>query len=269
MKVVESLQRSVRSSVKAALRRGADRYLAAHHLLRGVPEGALFILGHMRSGSSLLLHLLMTRSEVLGAGERNTIYRESRDLDLLARSSYLSNRRLFGRVRYVVDQLNHDHLLPDPQLILHHRVRPLLLLRNPANSIGSMLRTFAELGTWSAERCAGYYASRVHTLAAYARLLRAAGRTPRLITYEALVDDPVETLEPLRQDLGLPAPFRAEYEVHRFTGVRGDPSRVIHRGHVRPDGGRPAPIPEALLAEAEAAYASVLRAVSIRQSDVV
>lgn len=262
----------IEAALKGLLRTAAHRYLAAHHFLLGVPDGAVLILGHMRSGSTLLLHLLMTRPELLGAGERNTVYRTDSDLALLARECFLVNRRVLGRVRYVVDQLNHDHLLPDPELLLHHRIRPVILLREPGPSIGSMVRTFASYGTWPVERCAEYYRSRVKTLAEYARLLRAAGRRPHLITYEALVRDPIGALEPLRRALDLPGPFRREYERRRFTGRRGDPSPVILTGSVHPDRGRPVELSSALLSEAEAAYDAVLEAVSappIRQSDVV
>jgi len=242
------------------VRRAVDRYLAAHHRLLGVPEGAVLVLGHMRSGSTLLLHLLMTRPEVLAAGERNTAYRGRAELDLLARDCFLVNRKPFGRVRYVVDQLNHDRFVPDPQFLLHHRVWPVLLVRRPGPAIGSMARTFEGMGS-TVEDHARYYTARVGTLTRYAELLRGAGRAPRLITYEALTADPVATLEPLRLALGLPGPFSARYATRRFTGVRGDPSEVIKAGHVRPDQGRAEPVAPALLEAAEAAYESLLAAV--------
>lgn len=247
--------------IPAPLRRLADRYLAAHHRLLGVPEGVVLVLGHMRSGSSLLLHLLMTRPEVLAAGERNTAYRSAAELDLLARDCFLVNRKPFGRVRYVADQLNHDRFLPEPQLILHHHVWPILLARRPGPAIGSMVRTFAGFGHDAAAHAA-YYTARVETLTEYAALLRRAGRAPRLLTYEALTADPVRALEPLRRDLGLPGPFEAQYATHRFTGVRGDPSETLRSGAVRPDRGRAEPVPAELLAAAEAAWAR-LQAVAL------
>ncbi|HUA89621.1 MAG TPA: sulfotransferase, partial [Steroidobacteraceae bacterium] len=45
-------------------------------LLSGVPRPqALLVLGHMRSGSTLLLHLLMTHPQIAAVGERNAVYR--------------------------------------------------------------------------------------------------------------------------------------------------------------------------------------------------
>ena len=43
----------------------------------------IFILGHMRSGSSLLAHILADNAEVAGAGESHITYQTPRDLPKL------------------------------------------------------------------------------------------------------------------------------------------------------------------------------------------
>lgn len=248
--------------LKAGLRKPADLYLRGHHALLGVPEGAVFILGHMRSGSTLLLHLLMSSPEVLAAGERNTVYSTSKDLHRLARDCFIVQRRPFGRVRYVADQLNHDHLMPDPRLLLHPMVQPVLLARAPGPSIGSMVRTFGPLyGDWPPERAAEYYVQRVHTLTEYAVRLQAAGRRFTFLSYEALTADPGQALAPLRQQLDLLRALSGRYTAARFTGQRGDPSDRIAAGEVRADAGAPVPVPDAWLWRAEEAYAALKAAV--------
>ncbi|MEQ8278085.1 MAG: sulfotransferase [Deltaproteobacteria bacterium] len=244
--------------LRRALRRAAHGYLSVHHRVAGVPEGAVLVLGHMRSGSTLLLHLLMAHPDIMGAGERNATYASARDFDRLARDVYLVHRRAFGRTRYVADQLNHDHLIAEDTLLLHHRVCPVLLVRDPAKSIGSMVRTFESYGGWTPKRCADYYVERVDTLTRYAELLRSVGRAPLLVTYEALVDDPVATLEPVRAALELRAPFSSEYGTHRFTGVRGDPSKTIQAGRVKKDSGRGVELDSAIRERAEAARQRLL-----------
>lgn len=247
--------------VKAGLRGPVELYLRAHHALLGVPEAAVLVLGHMRSGSSLLLHLLASSPEILAAGERNTPYLGPDDLHRLARDCFVVARRPFGRARYVADQLNHDHLLPDPGLILHPKVRCVLLARRPGPSIGSIVRTFAPLyGGWPPERAARYYTGRLHTLAGYARRLRAAGRSPLLVRYEALTSEPQQSLHALRAALDLARPLEAEYEVRGFTGRRGDPSSRILEGRVRPDAGRSVEVPSAWAEAAQAAYDGLLAA---------
>lgn len=247
-------------SWRASARRVADGWLRIHHRARGIPEGAILVLGHMRSGSTLLLHLLMTRPEVLGCGERNAVVRDWTDIEALARECFVYHRRPMGRLRFVADQINHDHLTPNSQLLLHPDVHPVLLVRAPEKTIGSIVRTFAPSGAWPVERAVAYYVARLGTLAAYARRLRAGGQLPRLVTYEALTSDPVDTLEPLRRALDLPGPFSAEYASQRFTGRRGDPGGVIGSGAVRADAGRPVEMPPGARAEAEAAYAAFLDA---------
>lgn len=221
------------------------------------------ILGHMRSGSTLLLHLLMSSPEVLAAGERNTVYASSKDLDRLARDCFIVQRRPFGRLRYVADQLNHDHLLPDPRLLLHPKVRPVLLARAPGPSIGSMVRTFGPLyGDWPPERAAQYYLQRIQTLTAYAERFNATGRRFTFVSYEALTADPVAALRPLRQLLDLRRPLGAQYSAARFTGQRGDPSDRIAAGQVRPDAGAAVPVPTQWAERCDEAYAA-LRAVVV------
>ena len=60
----------------------------------------------MRSGSSLLLHVLMTSPEISGCGERNRIYRDDEDLAILAIKSNLAQREKY-RASHSVDQINH------------------------------------------------------------------------------------------------------------------------------------------------------------------
>lgn len=248
-------------ALKAALRRPTELYLAAHHAARGVPEAAILILGHMRSGSTLLLHLLTQSDEIFGAGERNTAFIHPRDVDRLARDCFVVERRLLGRPRYVVDQLNHDHLLPRPQLLLHPRIVPVLLARAPGPAIGSIVRTFEPLyGGWPPSRAARYYIERLATLAGYARRLRAAGRDPALVRYEALTAAPEPVLAGLRRRLDLARPLTPAYARARFTGRRGDPSPRIGAGRVRPDAGVAVPLEEGLAREAEAAYRGLLGA---------
>lgn len=245
--------------LKAALRPGADLYLRLHHAALHVPAQSVLILGHMRSGSTLLLHLLMGSPELLAAGERNTAYTRAADFDRLARDCFLVNRRPLGRVRYVADQLNHDHLLPDPQLILHPKARVILLARRPTPSIASIVHTFGPLyGDWPPERAAAYYVGRINTLADYARRLNAAHRRFTFVSYEALTAAPQPLLDRLRQDLDLVRPLSPQYRAARFTGRRGDPSARIRTGEVRPDAGRGVELPATWAARAEEAYAHLM-----------
>ena len=99
---------------RAALRQLG--FLAVRQSLRLIgirPPRVLFIMGHMRSGSTLLMHLLVNHPQIIGCGERSVAYRSDDDLDKLELAARRSQHSLFRQVSYVVDQLNHDQFTPE------------------------------------------------------------------------------------------------------------------------------------------------------------
>ena len=132
--------------LKRTLRQAAFR--ACHAGLRTLgcePAATVFILGHMRSGSTLLLHILLSHPDIAGCGEQNTPYRTVRDLHRLAITARFAQGPLLRRFRYVVDQINHDRFTPNEALLQDSRVRLLFLIREPPASLSSIVhltRTF-------------------------------------------------------------------------------------------------------------------------------
>lgn len=194
---------------------------------------ALLLLGHMRSGSTLLLHLLMTNPEVAALGERGAVYACRADFARLAVAARLARRAPLRRLRYVVDQLNHDQLTPDAGLLQDPRVKVLFLLRRPQPSVSSIVelyRVHYEEG-WSVSRAVDYYVGRLGALTRLAQGL--SGPTgAALIRYESVLESPQRTLEALRLFLGLRQGFTETYATHRFTGRSGDPGPRIGAGRI-------------------------------------
>ena len=231
----------------------------AEPMLRAVgitPPRSLFLLGHMRCGSSLLLHLLMTNPLVGGVGERNCPYRSRRDLGWQHVQARFAARPWLRPMAYVVDQVLHDQFLPRPSLLRDPRIRCVFMLRQPAASIGSLLvlsRTFYG-DSWSPARATEYYISRVATLARLAGSMAGSGRTC-VVLYEELLAEPQSTLERLRAFLELEARFALEYPVHAFTGTRGDPGKLIGSGRIQQrDAASYPPLDGFLLRRAQDAY---------------
>jgi hypothetical protein len=195
--------------------------------------GVLFVLGHMRSGSTLLLHLLLTSPEVASVGERNAIYASRADLAHLAIKVRLAHRSLFGSLRYVADQVNHSQFTPVPGVLADPRVRSLFLLRRPEASLSSLLALSREYynSSWSVARAVDYYVTRMDDLSRIAAALPSAGHAA-FIRYETLTQFPQRTLEALRGFLGLAQGFSSHYGTHAFTGRRGDPGPTITAGVV-------------------------------------
>jgi len=238
----------------------------------GVPAPrALLILGHMRSGSTLLLHLLVNHPRIAGLGERNAIYLGPHDFGRLALRARLARPQPLARLRYVADQLNHNHLTPRLELFADPRLCLLFLVRRPGPSLASLLeltRTYYE--PWSVERAVDYYVERLDALARYAGTLSAAaagtaGRAA-FLTYEELTERPTETLASLQSflDLDSEPAFSETYQVHDFTGTRGDPSANIRSGRIeRPRREqRPAELPALQIERAQRAYDHCLGALA-------
>jgi hypothetical protein len=200
----------------------------------GVPSpSALLLLGHMRSGSTLLLHLLMTNPEVSALGERGAVYASSADFARLAIAARIARRSPFRRLRYVVDQVNHNQLTPNGLLLRDPRVRILFLLRRPEPTIASILELYRAHypQAWSASQAVDYYVQRLRALMELGESL-VSPICAALITYEVLTDLPRETLEALRLFLGLEHGFTQTYGTYSFTGKYGDPGPNIVAGRI-------------------------------------
>ena len=200
--------------------------------LRSAPHRYILILSHMRSGSSLLLHLLMTSPVISGSGERNTTYRDEDDLAIFAIKSNLAHRERFW-ASYSVDQVNHSHFLPTEDLMLHPSVLPIILFREPQGAIGSMVDVLSRFHNFGIDDAIEHYRERVTTLARYATILKTHGRMMAL-TYDDLIADTEHSLLGLKDNLGLPTPLSATYSTFPFTGRQGDPSSRIQAGRVLP-----------------------------------
>lgn len=219
--------------LKRMLRQAAFR--ACHAGLRALgcaPATTVFILGHMRSGSTLLLHILLSHPDIAGCGEQNTPYHTVRDLHRLAVTARFAQGPLLRRFRYVVDQINHDHLTPNEALLQDSRVRLLFLIREPPASLSSIIhltRTFYE--EWPVQRVADYYVQRLNTLTRYAESNTFCGRALAL-TYQDLLADTSFTLGRLQAFFDLDTGLAERYDMQLFTGCRGDPSDAIRAGRI-------------------------------------
>ena len=198
----------------------------------------LLLLGHMRSGSTLLLHLLLTNPEIASLGERNAVYASRKDFSHLAIAARLARRTPFGHMGYVADQVNHTRFTPVPALLADSRLRLVFLLRRPEASLGSLLELSRNYyrASWSVDRAVDYYATRLDELAALARSIPSANRAA-FVRYEELTESPETTLENLRRFLGLSQPSRRDMRSSRLLSdaairvLPSPPARLCARNH--------------------------------------
>lgn len=211
----------------------------------------LFLLGTMRSGSTLLASILSSHPGVLGYGETHVVYRSAADFGELearvCRAHGIDPTEIGPR--RVLDKLLHDGLIRDLGIFEGIDLTCLFLLREPRRTIRSLVH---QLGS-TLDDAFTYYQARLASLERYARVF------PRVafLTYEDLVDHPERTLAGLTAFLRLDPPLAAEYRLQPLHDVKGvgDRSEAIRAGRVLANPRElVVDLPEDRVAEAEDAY---------------
>jgi hypothetical protein len=193
----------------------------------------LFLLGHMRSYSSVLSHILGSHPQIDGYCETHTKYRTRLDLlRLHHRVRKLTGEPLDGD--YVLDKVLHDYPLAR-SILDSSRTRGILLVRRPRET----LRSIIEMGlhyspiAWHRDfgRVARYYETR---LAGLLRLTEALRGRVVFLQAETLLSSTPEVLDQLGTFLELQSPLQPEYRRFAHTGENGfgDPSEAISAGRI-------------------------------------
>jgi len=194
----------------------------------------IFLLSHMRSFSSLAGHILGSHPQVNGYYEMHLSYDEPQALERqLAR--YLEHDVPKAGSRYLFDKLLHDEYRLRLERLGIPGVKILVALREPEQSIRSIVSLFARKQAGepyaSPLAAANYYIERVSTLAGFCR---AAGRGCFYYDAEMLQDAPGILLPALERWLDLDSPLRDRYAVFSQTGKdrAGDSSETIRTGRI-------------------------------------
>jgi len=193
----------------------------------------IFILSHIRSGSSLLSALLSSHPAISGYGETHIQYRTAADLRHL-RSKVLARKRRFPRLgceRYILGKVLHSSLTTgvSSAFWLSGKVRPVFLVREPGGTVRSMFRSLGH----SESAVRAYYLNRLPELAENLRSISTVLQ-PMVITYTDLTTRSKETLWALQEYLGLTQPLSETYSITRQTGIKGvgDTSELIRSGRI-------------------------------------
>jgi hypothetical protein len=199
---------------------GADGYLRS--------AGYIFLVGHMRSYSSLLGHILGSHRQIAGYAEMHQKYRDVLDfLELAEKVENSGSKTTAGR--YVFDKILHRQDLHS-RILRREDVKIVLLARRPEATLASILKIRAG-GIASVEQAIDYYVDRLHTLVQISKLRR--GRLLYLDS-EAVLQRTDETLDRVTRYLAISPRLCAEYSIFRYTGMPkyGDPSERIKAGRV-------------------------------------
>jgi hypothetical protein len=220
----------------------------------------LFVLGHMRSYSSLLCHILGSHPQIDGYCETHIKYRTRFDLlRLRSRVVKLTGEPLRGR--YILDKMLHNYPL-SAGILRNPNTLGIVLVRRPQPTVQSIVNMglhYSDIA-WhrDLDAVARYYEARLAALVGLADALR--GRV-MFIEGETLLARTLDVLQRIGGLLELSEPLRSDYRrfAHTGEGGFGDPSEVISTGRVntRERGQRtPVILPNALVSRLETAYST-------------
>lgn len=238
-------------------------------------RGYILLIGHLRSHSSLLAHILGSHPEIDGYSELHRHYESPLDLRAMTRGiEEATGKRRGGR--YALDKMLHNEGLVDPAILRRNDVKVVFLIRNPVDTIPSILRVAraqeADLPASTPEGAVRYYVGRLARIDRYSELM---GARAAFVEAERLVADTGAVLAKLTRYLGLATPLEPTYRRFPLSGQvgHGDPSPNILAGRVLRDDERaseaaePADVPAELMRSALDAYEALLEAMRSRHAD--
>lgn len=201
-----------------------------HIRFRQNPYKILFILGHMRSASSLLVHILNSNPEIIGYGETHITYHSPQDFKTLLSNVHWRIRDYKMSQTYILDKLLHNNKLMDESILKSAEVYSIFLLREPLATISSTLKL---KNNWDQQKIIDYYIYRLKTLEHYGSLIN--DKTHSLIlTHDQIIQETELVLSALQSFLHTQQPFSEEYQILQTTGLKGigDSSKNIQSGRI-------------------------------------
>ncbi len=211
----------------------ARRFLTG---LVSAPVEYVFILSAMRSGSTLLQHIIGQESRALSAGETKLEYQILADLASL-RDHLFSYNEIEEADRKAdwlfIEKSVHERYVPSIENLQDPSIRFVFILRDPHAALTSLLERKGWPYTESIEAAAWYYTERPKQLVELARQLKDP-KHAYFLTYEDLLAHTDLHLAGLSRFIKAAKPFEASYPKQKWTAVMslGDVSGNIKREQI-------------------------------------
>ena len=221
---------SIKSLVKAAIYGYYSLFIN-----KKTYKKVVFILGHARSSSSLLTHILTSNPKVIGYGESHIKYYTEDDFVKLAAQVHWKLRkpiRLNGDL--LLDKMLFDFCLPNLDLLKSDKIYAIFLIREPCKSLRSIYNVRIKIhNDHRQEEVLKYYLNRLSTLEKYSKIINSKHRSC-FVTHDQLINETELVLEKLQKFLNLKHPLSEEYKILPTTGKRGpgDWSDKIKTGQI-------------------------------------
>jgi Sulfotransferase family len=187
-------------------------------------DRALFVIGHMRCGSTALSHILCSHPDVSGYGEAHICYDGTSALGLLVLNQ-LRRKAHRANAHFLFDKILHSRY--------HNSVgsefcnaRAIFMVREPVETIRSIRKLFLTIGSTeyaSDALAANYYEERITTLIESWERFSPERRIG--MTYSQLTSDPETQIARISKMLGLCPPLANKYvkPLRRMGHGSGDP----------------------------------------------
>ncbi len=187
-------------------------------------DRSIFIMGHMRCGSTALSNILCSHPQISGYGEAHIRYKSRSELGLLAlnqikRNSYRVNST------YLFDKILHSRY-DSEDFVEFFESRVIFMIREPIKTIQSIRTLFSSIGSneYSNDISASdYYEERICSLMANWEKFPPLHRIG--ISFEQLKTDPEKNLEKISGMIGLSPPLTNNYQLPKngLAHGAGDP----------------------------------------------
>ena len=204
---------------------------ALYGYLTGYQQGTrhLFLLSHMRAGSTLLTQILSQNPEILGYGELFIPYQTRWDLyGMAGKLSIKKVRTSNDEDRILMDKLLHNYLMVDTlhEIVARLPVSYVFLIRPPYESVSSLMRNFG----FSESFCFSYYNDRLLKLGSYVNEMPA--NTSVALTYSQLTEHTPQSFALLEKHLGLRTGLSSQYDINGLKNRVGDRSAKMFSGQI-------------------------------------
>lgn len=223
---------------------------------------SVFLLAHMRCGSTAMSNIICSHPQISGYGEAHIRYGGREALGLLA-INQMRRGEWKPKATYLFDKILHDRYHREVPAAFFSS-RGIFLLREPEPTIRSIVNLFQVIGKAgynSHIEAANYYAERLETLASLWDRFAPEQRIG--LTHRSLLFAPDEALAAISARIGLVPPLTNHYRSPKASllGGGGDPlesgkQNRIEPALLRPMGNlRALGLPEDLTLACETAFA--------------
>ncbi len=194
----------------------------------------IFILGHMRSYSTLLSHIMGSHPEISGYTELHQSYQHPNDFQTMRQKITFAYEKKIS-TPFLLDKILHNRYNVNPTFLQAPQLKILFLIRQPEMTLKSIIQMGHDIERMkrfgNPNAALYYYENRLLQLINYATNIR---KSMLFIEGEKVLQQSETTLETIRSFLGLNTPLTCNYSTYKLTGklFYGDSSPEISSGKI-------------------------------------